>query len=357
MNDEKIYHVVGLMSGSSLDGLDIAYCTFQKKNEVWNYTIEQAETFEYTNDWQQKLIALPQASAIEFIEVNTNIAKLWSGMIKDFIAKNKLINIDFIASHGHTIFHQPLKNYSTQIGNGATMAALTKLPVVCDFRSTDVALNGQGAPLVPIGDILLFNKYDAFLNLGGISNITIKDENKISAFDISPCNQWLNKIAQSVGKQFDENGEMAEAGNCNQQLLDVLNSFYFYHQKAPKSLSNQDCEVFYQHNILPFNLSTDDILRTITEHIAYQINAVLPLINSTKKCLVTGGGAFNICLINQLQKNKNWQFIIPDKKLIAFKEALIFAFLGTLRWRNEINILQTITGATRDTSSGAIYLP
>ncbi|MFM2226035.1 MAG: hypothetical protein RJA07_2237 [Bacteroidota bacterium] len=357
MNDEKVYHVLGLMSGSSLDGLDIAYCTFQKKNNQWNYTIEKAETFEYTNEWQQKLIALPQSSALEFIEANTNIAKLWSGMIKVFMEKNKIATIDFIASHGHTIFHQPLKNYSTQIGNGAVIAALTKLPVVCDFRSTDVALNGQGAPLVPIGDMLLFNKYDAFLNLGGISNITIKDEDKISAFDISPCNQWLNKIAQSVGKPFDENGEMAKAGNCHQPLFDALNSCSFYHQKAPKSLSNQDCDIFLKNNILPINISADDKLRTITEHIAFQINAILLNDSTTKKCLITGGGAFNLCLINELQKNKNWQFIIPDKNLIAFKEALIFAFLGTLRWRNEINVLQTITGATHDTSSGAIYLP
>jgi anhydro-N-acetylmuramic acid kinase len=193
--------------------------------------------------------------------------------------------------------------------------------------------------------------------LGGISNITLKNENKISAFDVSPCNQWLNKIAQIAGKEFDNNGEMANSGTCNLQLLDNLNSFSFYHKNAPKSLSNKDCEVFYKTNIESFNISINDKLRTIAEHIAFQINAVLPSNSSYKKCLVTGGGAFNSCLVNELQKNKNWQFVIPDKKLIAFKEALVFAFLGVLRWRNEVNVLKEITGSIRSTSSGAIYLP
>lgn len=357
MATEKVYHVLGLMSGSSLDGLDIAYCIFQKKNDIWNFSIEQAETFDYTAEWQNKLSSLPTSSALEFIETNTNISKLWSEMIVRFISKYKINTIDFVASHGHTIFHQPSKNYSTQIGNGGLIAALTKLPVICDFRSTDVALKGQGAPLVPIGDILLFNEYDAFLNLGGISNITLKNENKITAFDISPCNQWLNKLAQTIGKSFDENGDIAASGKINHELFEILNSYSYYHQSFPKSLSNNDCEVFYKNNIETFNIQIEDKLRTVTAHIAFQINAVLPNNSSQKKCLITGGGAFNLCLINELHKNKNWQFIIPDKKLIAFKEALIFAFSGTLRWRNEINIFKEITGAERNTSSGAIYLP
>jgi anhydro-N-acetylmuramic acid kinase len=357
MHSQQIYHVIGLMSGSSLDGLDIAYCTFQKQNEVWSFELKIVETVGYSEYWRIKLSTLANSSALKFIEAEMELTEFWADNINQFIESHQLQNIDFVSSHGHTIFHQPNKKYSTQIVKGAALSALIKLPVICDFRSTDVALNGQGAPLVPVGDFLLFNEYSACLNLGGISNISINYADKKLAFDISACNQWLNNLANLQNKLLDYNGEIAQSGRCNIEVMNILNSFYYYQLQAPKSLSNKDCEDFYQQNIFPFPASIQDKMRTIVEHIATQINNCLPNNIENKKCLITGGGAYNTCLINELQKNTQWDFVIPTDEIISFKEALIFAFLGVLRWRNEINVLAEITGAMKDTSSGAIYLP
>ncbi len=290
------------------------------------------------------------------MQQDVELAKLWAIMIKDFIKKNEIENVDFIASHGHTIFHEPQNNFTTQIGNGATIAALTSISTICDFRSTDVALGGQGAPLVPIGDLQLFHEFDACLNLGGICNITLKNENEFSAFDIAPCNQLLNFFAKELRKDFDENGNFAEQGNVNFEISQQLNDLDFYKNKTAKSLSNQYSNALI--DILQKENSPENKLRTAVEHIAFQISSVLNSSenNSNKKCLVTGGGAFNSFLIKKIQAKTDWQIIIPNKKLIAFKEALIFAFSGVLRWRNETNVLQKITAATKDSCSGAIYL-
>jgi anhydro-N-acetylmuramic acid kinase len=370
MPSTAIYHVIGLMSGSSLDGLDIAYCMLKKKYEQWNFEIIEAETFAYSSALQQKLATLHLSSAKELMQQDAELAALWATMIKDFIAKNKIKKVDFIASHGHTIFHEPQNNFSTQIGNGAAIAALTGISTVCDFRSTDVALGGQGAPLVPMGDLQLFHEFDACLNLGGICNITIeiagentnygaKDSNlgngNFSAFDIAPCNQLLNFFAKELGKDFDENGNFASNGKVNQSILQQLNDLDFYKNKTSKSLSNQYSNTLIE--ILQQENSTENKLRTAVEHIDFQISDVLNSNknNFSKKCLVTGGGAFNSFLIETLKSKTDWEIIIPDKKLIAFKEALIFAFLGVLRWRNETNVLKKITAATKDSCSGAIY--
>ncbi len=356
MNFDSIYHVIGLMSGSSLDGLDVAYCQFKNTKGKWSFEILEAETFVYTLSLQQKLTTLHLSSAKELMQQDAELAKLWAMMVKNFIRKNEIEKVDFIASHGHTIFHEPQNNFSTQIGNGAAIAALTGISTVCDFRSTDVALGGQGAPLVPIGDLQLFHEFDACLNLGGICNITLKNENEISAFDIAPCNQLLNFLAKELGKDFDENGNFASNGKVNFDILQQLNDLDFYKNKAAKSLSNQYSNALIE--ILQKENSTENKLRTVVEHIAFQISEVLNSSknNAQKKCLVTGGGAFNSFLIETLQSKTDWQIIIPDKKLIAFKEALIFAFLGVLRWRNETNVLKKITAATKDSCSGAIYL-
>jgi anhydro-N-acetylmuramic acid kinase len=206
MQPKSIYHVIGLMSGSSLDGLDIAFCRFEQQHEEWIFKILAAQTFQYSKLLQKKLATLHQVSAKELMITDVQLARLWEAYIEDFILKNEIEKVDFIASHGHTIFHEPKLGFSTQIGNGATIAAMTGIPTVCDFRSTDIALGGQGAPLVPMGDLHLFKEYTACLNLGGICNISLKKENQIFAYDIAPCNQLLNFFAKEIGKDFDENG-------------------------------------------------------------------------------------------------------------------------------------------------------
>jgi anhydro-N-acetylmuramic acid kinase len=264
------------------------------------------------------------------------------------------LNIDFIASHGHTIFHQPNKKITFQIGDGSAIAAETGLPVVCDFRSLDVALNGQGAPLVPIGDRMLFNDFQYCLNLGGFANISFEKNNKRTAFDICPVNIILNFLSEITGSSFDNKGKIASSGKVDHALLSALNQKKYYKKNPPKSLGKE----WVISEILPLlaldTISISDKLRTFCEHIADQITKVLPP-DMPAKVLVTGGGAHNDFLVRLLkQKSKN-EIILPDKKTIDYKEALIFSFLGVLRMRNEINCLKNVTGASKDNIGGAVY--
>lgn len=355
------YHVIGLMSGTSLDGLDIAACKFCYENGKWTFAIQDAETVAYTEPLQEKLRNAHTLSAYEYVLLHNELANYWGILVKQFI-ENQAIKVDFIASHGHTVFHQPQKGLTTQIGNGAILAAICQLPVVSDFRVLDVALGGQGAPLVPIGDKLLFGEYDFCLNLGGIANISTENNGQRIAYDICPANMILNHLALQLGYSYDENGNLARKGKFDKELFENLNQLDFYQQVAPKSLGREwFAEKFmplinqYLHNT---NHETiENLLATCTHHIAYQI---AQNITSTKQekptLLVTGGGAFNSYLLELLQNYApNLQIIVPDSRLIQFKEALIFAFLGVLRWRNEPNALKSVTGASKDSCGGSVF--
>lgn len=347
------YRVIGLMSGTSLDGLDIAFCEFSKTNNLWNYTIKLAETIPYTDQWKELLSRLESASALEFVTADIEYGHLLGRLTKDFMDRTKLVP-DFISSHGHTIFHQPSKRITSQIGRGSAIAAETGLRVICDFRSLDVALSGQGAPLVPIGDALLFNTFDFCLNIGGFANISYQKNNLRVAYDICPANIVMNQLALTEGREYDRDGGMAERGIVSQPLLKQLNSLAFYQEESPKSLGKE----WVVEHILPLlkssGLSACDLLATFCEHIAMQVAAATGL-SGGKKVLVTGGGAFNTFLIGRIRHYTVPELIIPDNHTINFKEALIFAFLGVLRRRNEINSLSSVTGAIRNSSGGAIY--
>lgn len=358
------YRVIGLMSGSSLDGLDIAYCDFTNENRHWKFQILKTEVVEYSEEWVQEIKRLPAATAKTLWEVHTGLGAYFGEQVSRFIKKHALQNkVDFVASHGHTVFHFPQKKFTTQIGDGAAIAVYTGLPVICDFRSADVADGGQGTPIVPIGDKLLFPHFKFCLNIGGIANISCKTTNSIVAFDVCCANQILNMLANRVNQAFDRFGEIAAQGNLNQELLQKLNALDYYAQRYPKSLDNS----FSRDVVLPVieasALNTEDKMRTFTEHIAVQIaNHIAAIAKTektefatTEKILATGGGAFNRFLIERIQAQTKMQVEIPGDETVKFKEALVIALMGVLRMRNESNLLKTVTGATKNLIGGAIY--
>ncbi|WP_336734213.1 anhydro-N-acetylmuramic acid kinase [Chryseobacterium sp. VD8] len=345
-----VFHAIGLMSGTSLDGLDICFARFEKQDE-WTFQILKAETLPYSKNWEDKLRKSIYLSAEELLELNSEYGFYLGKSVKSFIEKHQIKTVDLIASHGHTVFHQPQKKFTLQIGDGRAVKLETNLPVVYDFRSQDVLMGGNGAPLVPIGDELLFSEYDACLNLGGFSNISMKIQNKRIAFDIAPVNIILNKLAQKFNKNFDENGNLARRGRINEDLLSKLNSLDFYSQSHPKSLGIEWCN----ENIFPLfeDIETLDVMATFTEHTAEQISKVFNNYQ-LKRVLFTGGGAYNQYFTEKIKAKTNAEIIIPEKEIIDFKEALIFAFMGVLRYNNEINVLSSATGSSQDHSSGII---
>lgn len=348
------YNVIGVMSGTSLDGVDLAHIHFSITNDEWSYKIKECDTIPYSEIWFEKLKTGINLSNDKLDVLNNEYTKELSKIITSFINKYNLKNIDAVCSHGHTILHQPNNGITLQIGNLPQISSLINQRVVCNFRIQDVQLGGQGAPLVPIGDRILFSNYDYCLNLGGFSNISF-EENKIRvAFDISPVNTVLNFYAEQKGLKYDDKGQISSTGNLNKSLLNHLNNLDFYQQSYPKSLGFE----FVKTTILPliesYQIPIEDKLRTFTEHIAYQIAKALP--EKKGKMLITGGGAYNSLLIEKIKEHtKPLEIIIPDSKTIDFKEALIFGLLGVLRLRNEINTLSSVTGAKHDHCSGIVF--
>lgn len=348
------YNIIGVMSGTSLDGVDLAHIVFTIKNDKWSFQILETETVSYSNDWLNKLKIAVDFSEKELEKLNHDYTLLLGTIINRFISKNKIQNLDAVCSHGHTILHQPQNGFTLQIGNLPEIATYTNQKVVCDFRVLDVKLGGQGAPLVPIGDKILFHQYDYCLNLGGFSNISFEENSKRIAFDISPVNTVLNFYANKLGLDFDDKGKISKSGKVNYDLLKELNDLEFYKLNFPKSLGFE----FVKEIVLPlienYSIEIEDKLRTFTEHVAQQI--ALTLQNKNGKLLVSGGGAYNDFLIERIQSFlPKIEIIIPENKILEFKEALIFALLGVLKLRNEINVLSSVTGAKFDHSSGNIF--
>lgn len=347
--------ILGLMSGTSLDGLDMALCEFESAENSYSYKIIKATTTNYTHEWRKLLADANTLTTENYFKLNALYGKFIAEQVIDFLTTHSL-SIDAIASHGHTIFHQPHLGFSTQLGCGATIAANTGKVTICDFRSVDVAFGGQGAPLVPIGDKLLFNHYDACLNIGGIANISFDNETgQRIAYDVCEANMLLNYLSEKIGKPFDENGEIAKSGTVKPELLTALNSLAYYSQSGAKSIGREWFESNFLNLLNDNAVETKDLLATATEHVA-QILANDLNKNTTQKVLITGGGAFNKHLIEKIKSKTNCEIIIPDAETINFKEALIFAFLGYLRLKEKINTLSSVTGAKTDSIGGAIYL-
>ena len=342
------------MSGTSLDGVDLAHIKFEINNSKWSYEIYECDTISYSNEIISKLKNGINFSKSELSDLNIEYTNILGDIILEFISNNSISNLDAVCSHGHTILHQPQNGFTLQIGNLPEIANIIKQKIVCDFRVQDVELGGQGAPLVPIGDKILFSEYDYCLNLGGFSNISFEENNQRIAFDISPVNTVLNFYANTFGLEYDDKGEISASGNLNSDLFDQLNQLEFFSKSFPKSLGFE----FIKETVLPiiesYTISTEDKMRTFTEHIAFQIGKILQ--SKSGKLLVSGGGVYNDFLIDRMKAHlPTIEIIIPDEKTIKFKEALIFALLGVLKLRNEINVLASVTGAKQDHSSGKIY--
>ena len=339
------------MSGTSLDGLDICYSKFIKTKSNWDFQILTSETIPYSSEWEQSLRNAVNLSSEELLKLDVDYGFYLGEKTSEFISKHKIINLDLIASHGHTVFHQPKNKFTLQIGDGRAIKSKINKTVIYDFRSQDVILGGNGAPLVPIGDELLFSNFDACLNLGGFSNISLKRNGKRIAFDICPVNIILNDLALKLGKKFDDNGDLARTGLIDYELLDQLNQLKFYQEKAPKSLGIE----WINEQVLPLikTQKTEDLLATFTEHAATQIANIFDFYN-IQNVLITGGGAYNSYLIEKIKSRTETEIQIPKKEIIEYKEALIFAFMGVLRSLNLDNVLSSATGSQNDHCSGLV---
>jgi len=348
------YKVLGLMSGTSLDGLDIAYCIFNYNGQKWLFEMDKTITIKYSEEWIHKLSNADQLNAYEFVSLNNEYGYFLGEETKKFIEKHQ-IQVDFIASHGHTVFHQPSNKITFQLGSAECIAAASEQNVISDFRTLDVAFGGQGAPLVPIGDSLLFADYDYCINLGGFANISYQFKNERVAYDICPVNIVLNIFAQELGFPFDDKGKMSEQGTVNQCLLNELENIEYYQRNFPKSLGKEWLLKEFLPILKKYNISINDKLRTVSEHIVCQI------LNATKtsnnlKILFTGGGTYNDFIVRQVIDKSSNTIIIPQCNIIDFKEALIFAFLGVLRYRGEVNCLKSVTGAINNNIGGKLTL-
>tara|TARA_B100000575_G_scaffold182191_1_gene146333 strand:+ start:534 stop:1601 length:1068 start_codon:yes stop_codon:yes gene_type:complete len=351
-NINHVFSVVGVMSGTSLDGLDLAHILFKKSDDIWSFDLKKIETVPYSG----KHLSFLKKTYEGKIDIKTSdiyFGEIISKYIERFALKNQ-IKYDLISSHGHTIFHNPDEGFSIQIGSGEVISRKLSKTVVCNFRQQDINLGGQGAPLVPVGDEYLFNKFSSCLNLGGISNISYKIKSKRIAYDISPCNIILNFISNKIGKKYDRDGKNAASGNVNSELLKKLNSIDYCFQSFPKSLSLEYIEKKYFPIINDFDISKRDLLATSSEHIAQQISIVFNK-EKIKNSLLSGGGVFNSNLLKRIRNYTETELIIPDKELIEYKEAIVFGFLGVLKYLNLNNCFSSVTGSSKDHSSGDIY--
>ncbi len=352
---KKTYNVIGLMSGTSLDGLDIAFCEIRVRNSRWEFDIFETETIKYPQVWTQLLNDAPSMDGVGLALLHTSYGHWIGQTVSQFISKHN-IHPRLIASHGHTVFHRPHEKMTLQIGSGAAIAAETNIMTISDFRSLDVALGGQGAPLVPIGDRLFFSQYDACVNIGGFANISMESDGVRKAWDICPANIILNHLSNQLGLPFDPAGSIAASASMNEKLFQQLETMSFYQTKGPKSLGRE----WIEKEIIPLlnsaNLQLEVLLSTFTHHIASQINKSLPE-KTHQKVIFTGGGTHNEFLIKLIKQYSKCEITIPESRIIDYKESLIFALLGVLRLEGINNCLSDATGASVDCCSGVIHLP
>lgn len=353
----KQYTAIGLMSGSSLDGVDLAYCRFIEVDKKWQFDILSSDCIAYPVSMIDRLRKAPSMSGLELYQLDVDLGHFLGEIIQYFRQKNKIDTLDFVVSHGHTIFHFPSNKLTTQIGDGAAIASHTQTKVITQFRNLDVALGGQGAPIVPIGEHYLFSDFNCFLNLGGIANISFHQGKKIIGFDVCAANQVLNYLANKLDLPYDKNGDIAKSGKIDTALLNSLNKLIFFSQAPPKSLDNG----FSKNEILPLldtsNTSIADLLATVSEHIASQIAEAIKSFSITplQHIYATGGGAYNLDLIQRIEAKTSLKVVIPNNHIVEYKEALIIAFMGVLRLCEIPNVWCSASGASRDSINGTIY--
>ncbi len=360
-----VYRAIGVMSGSSLDGLDIVFAALSEQRGKWSYDIFAAETVPYPAEWKEQLSTAPNLSARDYIQLHAAYGKYLGVAVNNFIDKYNLHHqVQLIASHGHTVFHAPGEGFTAQLGDGAAIAAATGINVISDLRAMDIALGGQGAPIVPMGEKLLLEQYNLLLNIGGIANLSYRREDSYIAFDVCPANAVLNKLAKNTGMEYDAGGNLAATGRVNKALLQQLNAQSYYNMQPPKSLDNGFGHTVLYPLMQSISLAANDALCTYIEHIAIQVSNsihqyVQPATTTAVQLLITGGGAFNTFLVNRIQAAVaplNVEVVLPAADIINYKEALIMALLGVLRWREENTVLFSVTGAARSSIGGAVWI-
>lgn len=355
MSDNQL--IAGIMSGTSLDGLDVAFCRFAQSGSGITFSLEHAETVSYDSEWKEKLLGAYDLDGASLMSLHAEFGR-YIGHQLNRIEEEKGLSASLVASHGHTVFHRPDKGFTFQMGSGASIAATTGTDTVCDFRTTDVALGGQGAPLVPIGDRLLFGGHRFCLNLGGIANISYEQGDEVLAFDICPANMALNLLASEAGMEYDAEGKMAMEGKANEPLLRKLRDLNMYKKSGPVSFGRESFDAEFKPLILDKNIPLNDRIRTVCDHVAERIAAVLFKAPGTTM-LTTGGGAFNSYMVEAIEEQVSKHgihVVVPDPIIVSFKEALIFALLGWLRIREEVNAFASVTGAKHNSIGGCVYL-
>jgi len=318
------------------------------------YEILRAECVPYDAHWRAKLRGAYYLTAEGITALDAEYGRYLGATVRNFAERYHISDeVDFVASHGHTVFHRPDLGYNLQIGNGAWLHAVSGFKVICDFRTLDIAFGGQGAPLVPIGDKLLFGAYDYCLNIGGFANVSFDDDNgRRIAYDLCPANYCLNRLMRARGQEYDKDGLVARSGKVNTQLLDALNALAYYRQPAPKSLAQEWVDAELMPLVDAFDDTSENKVATLTEHAAFQIARPF---RDGSSVLVTGGGAYNTFLSERILAYKHFTWVKPAPAIIDFKEALIFAFLGLRRATGLPNCLKSVTGASQDTVSGQMY--
>lgn len=360
-----IYRVIGLMSGSSLDGLDIALVAFTETDGKWTFNVLSSAVEPFDSEMENRLRHAHTTTAFEYCKLHRDFGFFCGRKLKQFLAASgfQANEITVVASHGHTVFHDPdVARFTAQLGDGAALAAACGINVVSDLRALDVALGGKGAPIVPMGEAMLFDDYDYFLNIGGIANISYRQQDRYIAFDVCAANAVLNRVCNDVGLPYDEGGRLAAKGRCHQSLLNVLNELPYYKQPPPKTLDNKTPRDEVYPIVKHAGLSAEDALHTYCVHIAHQVAGAVTGNNDGKlggRMLVTGGGAFNHFLMDTLRKQLqilNIEVIVPSDEIVQYKEAIVMAFLGLMRYLKKPTVLKTVTGATRASSGGALWI-
>jgi len=354
----KQYYAIGAMSGTSLDGIDLAYCKYFLENEKWSFKLIQAKTYNFSNELIVEIRAAIDNKPKDNHILDVKLGAYYAKIINQFIKEHNIETIDFVANHGQTVYHNPHKKATIQLGDGATIAKKTNLTCINNFRNLDVELGGQGAPLVPIGDFHFYNNFNYCINLGGISNITIQNKNEVLlAYDISPCNVLLNHYTRQIGFEFDRDGQIGRAGKINKLLFDKLNNNIYYNKQAPKSLDAKNCIDVFVPEIDRFNIEIEDKLHTICQHIAHQIKIVIlkHYQQKNEKVLLSGGGTLNKFLVETIKTSLPIEVCIPSTEIIEYKEAIIFGLLGVLKMNNSVNCLKVVTGANKDCVGGQIW--
>jgi len=354
------YYAIGGMSGTSLDGVDLCYCRYYKnKKKHWQFELLAAHTFPYPTHLKQTIQQLTQNYTDSHTNLDTQLGAFYAELIQQFIQEHHITKIDFVANHGQTVYHNPAEQKTVQIGCGKTIAEQTNITTVNNFRVIDMTLGGQGAPLVPIGDWHFFNEYRFCINLGGICNITIQEPKAVLlAFDVCPCNILLNYYAKQKQLAYDDNGNLARSGQLNEDLLQNLNGIQYYDNQPPKSLDAQQCLQLYIPIIETFNLPTENILHTLCHHYAIQLAQVIHHFKKDvqEQILLSGGGALNGYLCEQIETNTDIVVHVPDEAIINYKEAIIFGLLGVLKLEDEVNCLKVVTGAAKDNVGGEVHI-